>query len=158
MILGFMDQFVSMVEDGSKTHSIRSGNRWRKGMRADLYARPRQPGMRLLFRAPVLKVEPITIMSSLSRTGLVPLSERTTITIAGSVLSPDESDMFAYRDGFRRPGLRPVGTPEHWGCFQEMCLFWQCHHDIERKPFRGQVVYWSFDLRFQRLDEDEKNK
>ena len=28
MNLGFKDQFVPYVEDGSKTHSIRAGERW----------------------------------------------------------------------------------------------------------------------------------
>lgn len=42
MILGLKDQFVSFVEDGSKTHTIRAGNRWKVGMRADLFAESRR--------------------------------------------------------------------------------------------------------------------
>jgi hypothetical protein len=42
VILGFKDRFVAFVENGTKTHSIRAGNRWKVGMRADLYRESRR--------------------------------------------------------------------------------------------------------------------
>lgn len=158
MNLGFKNQFVAYVEEGSKTHTIRGGTRWHAGMRADLFAEPRRPkvfadfcshtdkpwsecscwacergpstrvtrqvsGMRLLFRAPVVKVETIEIRAN------------QTVIIAGIELSADERALFAWKDGFR-----PDGTSES---FPSMIAFWK-----GRLPFTGQIIHWDYSHRF----------
>lgn len=146
MILGFKDQFVPFVKDGSKTHTIRGGARWKAGMRADLYARPRQKDMRLLFRASVLKVEWIRIGPDYR------------IAIDGMELDEGEKDLFAWRDGFRRVDLRPQGAPESWGCFHEMMDFWRKTHDLAKKPFHGQIIHWDYAERFMDLPKKPKQR
>ena len=143
MNLGFADQFVPFVEDGSKTHSIRAGERWKVGMRADCYARPRQKGMRLLLRAPVVRVEEIWIGTLASKSEVVAGS--VDIVICGQKLTGDEADLFAWRDGFRfKDGV------EGWsaGCFDLMLKFWEKQHDLRRKPFHGQIIHWDYAARF----------
>lgn len=155
MMLGFKDQFVPYVEDGSKRHTIRSGERWKAGMRADLYARPRQKGMRLLFRAIVTRVEPIYI-------GTLPYAPdgEIDIVIQGQRLSQNERDSFAWRDGFRwRPEpcahccnwaacnalqvCRQIGSAKDSGCFKRMMDFWD-----GQLPFTGQIIHWDYERRF----------
>lgn len=165
MNLGFKNQFVPYVEDGSKRHSIRGGQRWKVGMRADLFARPRQKGMRLLFRAWVVKVEDIVIREALTGRLLddgtmTQALSRTVVEIEGVQLTTDECDALAYRDGFRwRVGpcahccnwancntlqaCRQIGYPKDAGCFNRMMEFWR-----GRLPFRGQVIHWDYDARF----------
>lgn len=157
MNLGFKDQFVPMVEDGSKRHSIRAGFRWKEGMRADLYARPRQKGMRLLFRAMVVKVEQIeieytgTLVAPNTRLGAMiggwSASDFTTITIEGVRLVADELDSFAWRDGFRPHPSEPTLTTD---AFRDMVEFWYRMHGFGRKirHFHGQVIHWDYERRF----------
>jgi len=111
VLLGFKDRFEPMVLDGSKTHSIREGDRWRVGFRADLYVRPRQKDMRLLFRAPVVRVETVEIwMRSASILGQVVAVDQPVycgiigIAIAGETLTDDEANLLAWNDGFRTAG------------------------------------------------------
>lgn len=131
MILGFKDRFVPFVEDGSKTHTIRAGERWRVGMRADLFARPRQKGMRLLFRAPVVRVQPIHIER-------LPPFGPLRVTVEGVDLSPDELNSFFWRDGFRDEGFpAPAG---------QAALFWS--EQLRDGPFVGQLIHWDYSRRF----------
>jgi len=139
MNLGFKDQFVPFVEDGSKTHSIRAGERWRVGMRADCYARPRQKGMRLLFRAPVVRVEEIRVRAIDDLLALgVPLHKAVIVTVDGIGLDDDELDAFAWRDGFR------VGQS---GYGAQMMAFWAKAHDLRNRDFHGQIVHWDYARR-----------
>lgn len=128
MILGFKDRFIPFIEDGSKTHTIRAGNRWKAGMRADLYAKPRQKGMRLIFRAEVVKVERISIVSLHGSIG---------ISISGIGLTWDEANLLAYRDGFREfRGIQPIDV---------MARFWRATHEL---PFTGQIIHWDYHERY----------
>ena len=146
MNLGFNDMFEPFVLDGSKTHSIRAGDRWKVGMRADCYVRPRQKGMRLLFRAPVVRVEPVEIrvltghIDGWPRNELCPLHLKTVVLINGAPLDKDEREAFAWRDGFRQAHFK--------GSFFLMMWFWRRAHNIEQKPFCGQLVHWDYDERF----------
>ncbi|MBK8200294.1 MAG: hypothetical protein IPK75_18260 [Acidobacteria bacterium] len=135
MILGFKDRFIPYVLDGSKTHTIRAGERWRADMRADLFAKVRQKGMRLLFRAPVVRVEEILIQV-LPHYGPM-------IVIGDCALTNEEADMFAWRDGFRHP----MASKPH-GAFSLMMRFWQFTHKIDAKPFHGQIVHWDYAQRY----------
>jgi hypothetical protein len=142
MNLGFKDQFIPYVLDGSKTHTIRGGERWKVGMRADLYSRPRQKGMTLLFRAPVVRVESIEIrvvsghIDGWPRNELCPIHLKTIVMIDGSPLDEDERNRFAWQDGFRK---------DHWkGSFFQMMHFWTKTHQIAKEPFHGQIIHWSY--------------
>ncbi len=131
MLLGLQDRFVPLVETGAKRHSIRAGERWRAGMRADLYARPRQKGMRLIFRAPVTQVDRIRIT-------VLPLNwiERYTpslrVSINGQPLDPGEIELLARCDGF------PEGA-------DEMAGYWRRTHG--GGVFHGQIIHWDFEAR-----------
>lgn len=165
MILGFKDQFVPYVREGSKTHSVRSGGRWKVGMRADLFEKVRQKGMSLIFRAPVVKVEPVFIweirdqhIDGWPRWNLCPLHKRTMIRIGfpeNAPLSADELNLFAWRDGFRPEGSTLVedGAPRPRlyadGCFKLMVKFWAQQHRFGKSvhKFEGQLVYWDYGSR-----------
>lgn len=127
MILGFKDRFVPYVMDGSKRHTIRAGNRWRAGMRADLFARPRQKGMRLLFRAPVVKVEEILIRA-IGASGIH-------VVIDDLPLTQDETESLFERDGFRKSLV--AGTSS-----EQALSFWR-----NRLPFAGQIIHWDYERR-----------
>lgn len=200
MNLGFQDQFIPMVEDGSKTHTIRGGQRWKVGMRADLFRESRRTkvyelrekpgdadcicsepgtllknskrvygrplcsaehhnryeqvqvsGMRLIFRAPVVRVQEIRFevwgpahINYLDAERL--LAERIAVYIDGEELGSDELDLFAWRDGFRPWKDDPTLTTM---AFDHMALFWQRRHKIcEKREWRGQIVHWDYAARF----------
>lgn len=152
MNMGFQDQFVPFVEDGSKTHTIRAGERWKVGMRADLYARPRQKGMRLIFRAPVVRVQEIEIRVIGPNTWHLDLNrnlpDRVAVYIDGQVLDEDERNLLAWRDGFRNdPALVKIGILR--GCFAQMVQFWAANNGLGRNltEWRGQIVHWDYERR-----------
>jgi hypothetical protein len=149
MLLGFQDRFVSAVMRGEKTHTIR-GERAvpiEVGDRLDLYKRPRQKGMKLLFRAPCVKVERIDILVSaagpeheefckefgMQRPNTDQLYRAmhlacSTVIIDDHGLSPDEIEQLARRDGFSN--------------FHEMLKFWS-----GRLPFEGTIIHWDYAKR-----------
>lgn len=129
MLLGFKDQFEPFVLDGSKTHTIRAGDRWKVGMRADLYVRPRRPDMRLLFRAPVIRVEMVFITVERFFTQ-VSNYWRISLTINGQLLDRGETELFLWRDGFR-DGSRTA--------IEQATDFWR-----KTVPFSGQIVHWDY--------------
>lgn len=139
MILGFKDQFVPYILDGTKTHTIRAGQRWRADMRADLFAKVRQKGMRLLFRAPVVRVENICIFDD--------PREGPGIVINGEQLHRAECDLLAYRDGFR-VGCDDTTAYGTVGAFDQMIEFWRRTHKLADHPFRGQIVHWDYAQRY----------
>lgn len=154
MILGFKDRFIPYITEGTKTHTIRAGNRWRAGMRADLYARPRQKGMTLLFRTPVVKVEEVTIWLRKPAAKLYAdepcHAGALGIAINTEILSDDEANALAYRDGFRE---RPLVQGGHLDALAEMARFWLAEHGSEDglPIFRGQLIHWDFARRFTDL-------
>lgn len=121
MLLGFKRRFAPFVVDGSKTHTIRATrkNLPKVGEMCHCYVDPRQKTMRLLGRWPCVKVQQISI----SIYGLV--------IIDGESLDVDESNVLAWRDGFRSR------QPDE--AFDEMMEFWQ-----GRLPFRGHVIHWKW--------------
>lgn len=126
-LLGFKDRFVPLIESGAKRHTIRGIRADIKiGTRLDLYARPRQKGMRLIFRAPSVKVERIQVTPVYFGDG----GSRAAIAIEGVWLEDDEREAFAVRDGFRD--------------FDDMCEFWKVNREL---PFEGCVIHWDFEKR-----------
>ncbi|MFN7999277.1 MAG: ASCH domain-containing protein [Bryobacteraceae bacterium] len=143
MLLGFKRQFAEYVWEGSKTHTIRAFGKRRPfvpGDRADCYCDVRQKGEFLLGRWAVQRVENIFIDISGGDTPLVRLNVR----LDGVQLDPNETDLFAWRDGFRRdPGCTLLGAA---GSAQMMIEFWQKTHSL---PFRGQVIHWHYEARLR---------
>jgi hypothetical protein len=127
MNLGFKDQFCPFVEDGSKRHTMRAGDRWRVGMRADLFQRPRQKGMRLMFRAVVNRVESVVIQDA---------DGYLIITVDGTRLAMDEARSFLWRDGFRGEGSSMAQARKFWS------------KQLAKAPFVGQIIHWDYDNRF----------
>lgn len=168
MLLAFQKRFIPYVLDGSKRHTIRAGERWKAGMRADLYEESRRPkkydasgaqvsGMRLLFRDLVTKVDPILIEHS-GRAGFQ-LVENTSIFIAGNELKDFERDLFAWTDGFREDCNvnQPYGVV---GAFEQMVAFWEAEHKFGRKihKFGGQIMHWDYEQRFMEMPGKAKQK
>src|ERR1039458_6030532 len=120
MLLGFKARFVPMIEDGSKTHTIRAKRkiRPRVGETCHCYTGLRQKGARLLGRWPCVKVEEITIRLRCRPEDFFPLA--LDIWIDGERLSPDEVNDLAWRDGFR-----PVRRCD--ACLV-MCHYWLENH------------------------------
>ncbi len=128
MNLGFKDQFCPIVEDGSKRHTIRAGSRFKAGDRADLYQRPRQKGMRLMFRAIVTRVETIEVWAS---------GPFINVCLEGVVLTLDEQESFFWRDGFRATDKTSS---------RQAAAFWR--EQLAAGPFIGQVIHWDYESRF----------
>lgn len=120
-----------MVEDGSKTHTIRGKRKItpRVGEICHCYVDPRQKTMRLLGRWECVKVEEIRIEGGREkRSG----DFFGSVHIDGNRLDGDELDGLAWRDGFRSNGRD--------GAFTEMLEFWK-----GRLPFKGYVIHWDYN-------------
>lgn len=148
MVLGFKRRFAPFVEDGSKTHSIREdkGDRWRSGVIVDAFVDPRQKTMRRLMPStPCIYTEPLQMIAV--NQSLV-AAERIALVIDGRRLDLDESNLFAWRDGFRHLiptppeiDLKPY-SHNTGGCYAMMLEFWV---DLDRKlPWSGKVIHWKF--------------
>lgn len=163
MILGFAPQFVPFVADGSKPHTLRAGARWSCQHRADLYAESRRPkifegsiqtgGMKLLFRAPVVRVQRAAIwlhqekMASVRFQGVEASLLYTTLRIAfdGVELTKDETEQFAWTDGFRAAGPPAI---------DQMMEFWvKRNHLRPGKTWHGQNIWWDYAERFININE-----
>lgn len=132
MVLGFQRRFAQYVREGSKTHSIREdkNDRWHPGVFVDAFVDPRQKTMeRLIPSTPCIYTEPIEILPLNNRTRQTP--ERVEIRIDGHVLSADEMESLAWKDGFRL-----YDFPSH---LYEMMRFWD-----GRIPFKGKVIHWKY--------------
>lgn len=123
-LLGFQDRFVPKVENGTKTHTIRAlrAHPIRVGETLHLYAKPRQMGMRLIFRAPCTHIQSITISDRPYK------SLPALVHVDGMWLSRSECELLAVRDGFAD--------------FVEFVEFWR-----DRRPFDGEIIHWNFDAR-----------
>jgi hypothetical protein len=152
MVLGFKRRFAPFVEDGSKTHSIREdkNDRWRPGVIVDAFVDPRQKTMRRLMPpTPCIYTEPLE-MIAVSQSLVA--AERIVLVIDGRRLDLDESNLFAWRDGFRHEPVagidfsiddeNPGYSPKTEGCYAMMLQFWA---DLDRKlTWRGKIVHWRY--------------
>lgn len=119
MLLNFQKRFTARIESGDKTHTIRA-KRKRAPKVGDIchcYTGLRQKGARLLGRWRCVKVEEITIFR---RSRYV-----FEIRIDSAMLSGDEREALAIRDGFES--------------FGDMMRFWE-----GRLPFFGDIIHWDF--------------
>lgn len=135
MKLGFRPRFVEKVRSGDKRHSMRRGTRWTVGRRADLYEKDRQPGMKLIFRAPVTRVEPVTIRPGRAGSMIV--------TIDLNQLDAAECETFARADGFAD--------------FADFCAYWK-NELGPREVWRGQVIHWDFERRFTAMPTPDRRR
>ena len=134
-LYGFKPQFVPYILEGSKTHTIRANRAHPDvpGNTVHLYTGLRGKGpATLLFRAPCVRVEPIEIMD-LGSNGY---PRHLAIRIGGDVLTEDETNMLAWRDGFRPRGCETEGS------WEKMHVFWK-----GRLPFIGQIIHWDYERR-----------
>lgn len=132
MTMGFKRRFAQFVREGSKCHTIRedAGDRWKVGVIVDAFVDPRQKTMeRLIPKTPCVRTERIQILPLQNRTP--DFKERVEIRVDGHVLSADEMESLAFRDGFRSPDF-----PSH---LAEMMEFWE-----GRLPFTGKLIHWRF--------------
>jgi len=127
MVLGFKRRFAPFVEDGSKTHSIREdkNDRWRPGVIVDAFVDPRQKTMRRLMPpTPCIYTEPLEMIAINQSVVAV---ERIVLVIDGRRLDLDESNLFAWRDGFRHLRTDALDdsqvTTETRGCYAMMLNF-----------------------------------
>lgn len=112
-LYGFKAQFVPHILNGSKTHTIRAKRKYpdKAGNKLHLYVGLRQPNARCLMRPICTKVEEIEI------------STRKNVTIDGIMLTCDELEQLARRDGFESHA--------------RMMMFWE-----GRLPFKGHIIHW----------------
>ncbi len=129
MLLGFKRQFAPFVEEGSKTHSVRSDRKIapRIGETCHCYVDPRQKTMRLLGRFPCTGIDRIKIEAARH-------PDRLVIRINGQALSNDEAEAFLWRDGFRDR------TGETFPAMAQARRFW-----VNRLPHEGPLIHWRFD-------------
>jgi hypothetical protein len=128
MILGFKDTFVSAVADGTKPHTIRSGNRWKVGQSIQFYRNVRQSSMTKIRPNGVAKVVQAIKIERPERFLGPPREPR--VFIDGRQLTPLECQELSRRDGFQD--------------FDELLRFISQMHGF---PFIGQLVCWT-DLRY----------
>lgn len=126
MILGFKQQFVPAVANGTKPHSIRADMRWREGMSIQFYENVRQPTMRIIRPdAVALVVQRLCIYPTV-RSGQEP-----TTVVDGLILSPADSELLAQRDGFPN--------------YSKMISWFAETHGL---PFTGKLIIWQPGLRY----------
>jgi hypothetical protein len=139
MLLGFKKLFAPFVEEGSKTHTIRAIRKIppRVGEICHCYTGLRTKKVKLLGRWPCVRVEPVNI--EFVHCGLAYILQ---ITIAGEVLSNDEAENFAWRDGFRPEKFARTGM----AALDLMAGFWEQEHGLSfgSAPFEGTLIHWEF--------------
>jgi hypothetical protein len=127
-LYNFKPQFLPMILDGTKTHTIRAprkGSQDVPGNTMHLYTGLRTKKAKLLGRFKCAKVEAIQISSrvSFNPSGT---DSPAVVWVDGSMLHDDEMEQLARRDGFRH--------------MTEMMDFWK-----GRLPFKGFIFHWKYD-------------
>ena len=122
-LLGFQDRFVDKVRAGEKRHTIRAmrARVIRAGEMLHLYEKPRQKGMRLIFRAPCSRIQRITIGGAYFELPAL-------VCVDGTPLDKSECEQLARRDVFAD--------------YTEFVAFWS-----DRRPFEGMIIHWNYDRR-----------
>ena len=133
--LSFKKQFVPYVEDGSKQHSIRAMRKrpFVVGDTLQLYYAQRTAQCRHLSDAPCVKVSDIGIYGA-------------HVWIDGVELSSDETNMLAWRDGFRHVHSDGTYTMISYGCFALMLGYWTKEYG-DNIDFKGQMPHWDWSKR-----------
>lgn len=128
--LSFKKQFCGRVEAGEKTHSLRSKRKraWKVGDYLGLYYALRTKQKRLLGKTTVVALQDVSIhLRSVGEGELFAFD----ITIDGELLTPDEAESFARRDGFQD--------------LSAMRLFWIVENRmIADDVWRGDLIHWKF--------------
>lgn len=146
-LYGFKKQFVPMILDGSKTHTIRATRKFEDspGKTMHLYTGLRQKKgvARLLMRVPCVKVEPIEISLPFGEIEIT--LSMFTVKVSGQTLDSGEKDLLAWRDGFI-PNFSVSNQPAAYGAFALMAEFWTKEHGKTNGgfPFVGKIYHWDF--------------
>ena len=127
-LYNFKKQFEAPILAGAKRHTIRAerAHSDRPGDVMHLYTGLRQRGARLLFRAPCVRVEDVSIEGGWDGVSGDFLGE---VRVNGIRLDRDELEQLAKCDGF--------------GSHAEMMEFWR-----GRLPFTGKIFHWDFARRW----------
>lgn len=166
MMMGFYRHLSPYVREGSKRHTIREGDRWKVGDRADQYIEPRQTNpSELIWRVPVCRVEHIVIERSPTQwtfsfsttdamdcdfCGAVKVKGHHScsqgpviVSIEGARLADDECSSFLWRDGFRADGVEGAQAMalEHWR-----------KPLIKKGEVLGQLIHWLYEHRTDSRD------
>lgn len=132
----FKQRFVPMVEDGSKTHTIRGKRRYpdRPGSTFHGFYGMRTKQCRKIMQAPIPRVEDIVIEPKIRL-----------IWIAETRLTDDEADLFAWRDGFRPDDIYAWPPETVVSPLELMMRFWRLTHG--ERYFTGDVIHWDYSRR-----------
>ncbi len=105
----------------------------------------RQKGMRLIFKAPITRVQDIAVYKS--GPGLL------TVDLDGLLLSVAETELLFYCDGFRvedQPMItRDVFRKKRFPATELAAMFWK---QLDKGPFNGYLIHWDFDKRVSRRE------
>lgn len=138
MLLGFKERFAPLVQEGSKTHTIRARRKLtpKAGETCHCYTGLRQKGARLLGRWRCTRVEDIRIEAEYYRIGREVLPVWLRIWIEGAMLTESEMNQICWQDGFR--GESP---------WMEFSSFWQKEHGKRAASlsFQGVIIHWDFN-------------
>lgn len=130
--LSFQQRFVSRIESGEKTHTIRAkrARLWKVGDDLALFTGMRTKHCRRLFNAPCVMVEGVLI--DVGFYDPAQSYKKLHICIEGVVLARDETESFAKRDGFESR--------------YEMWKFWLKNHG--EGVFHGDIIHWDYARRY----------
>jgi hypothetical protein len=140
MILGFKKQFAGFVENGTKHHTIRAIRKrpFRVGDSLDMYTNVRQKNMRLLRREWCTRIQVVEIYFRETVPPMSPMSTELVIEIDGVELTRDETESFAWADGFREEHAY-----RRWSYTTQMGWFWIREHKLfVGERWTGQLVHW----------------
>lgn len=122
MTLGFKDIFVPFVMDGTKPHTLRTGENWRMGMTIQFYRNVRTRNQ--------AKIRPDGMARVVQKAEIKRHEEQPCIFIDGRCLTPLEAQELARKDGFQD--------------FVELLEFIDQIHGL---PWKGQLIGWT-NLRY----------
>jgi len=122
MTLGFKPEFVSLIVNGTKIHTIRSGQRWRVGQSIQFCTNDLLGELRS-FR-------PDGIVTAVQAIRIVAGPGPGVFEVDGRELPAPELAELARRDGFESPAL--------------LLRFFTDNYEL---PFVGQLVHWT-DARY----------
>lgn len=116
MILGFKEQFIPKVIDGTKIHTLREGERWRQDMSIQFYGNVRTPEM-YKFREDGLCTGVQEVFMTLDWVLEISIDDR--------YLMPFEIDQFIKNDGFEeRKEFQNFFFPEKVDFVKRQLVHW----------------------------------
>ena len=122
MTLGFNPEFIPLILNGTKIHTIRSSQRWAAGQ--PIHFRATGPAGELL------EFRPAGVVTAVQAIRITAADGTATLTVDGRPLPGPELHELARRDGFGSPAL--------------LLRFFADTYEL---PFEGQLIHWT-DVRY----------